>query len=125
MANTDTMKLQVIVQLTERQKAIIVSTGQTIPASPMSFRISKSTAAIIARMTGEMEVSDSKIYAGFGGFGSQLYVPHKLNLSDLIAKEITSGAIAEGANIDHIFEEVKIALDENDAESQIEQYRCG
>lgn len=106
------MKLTIIVSLTQRQKATIVARDEKIPASPMSFKISKSTAAIIARMAGKTEVSDSHIYAGYGGLGSHLHVPNKVSLSTLVAERIADGSIVEGANIDHVFEIIKDALDE-------------
>lgn len=104
--------LRIIVRLSERQKAIIIGRGDELPCSPLAFKMNRKHAQTIAEMKGKFEVSDREIYAGFGGFESQLHIPYKMNLGDRIGSEIAGGNLKENGNIDYIMIAARAILNE-------------
>ena len=103
--NEDMMSLRILIRMSQKQRAIMIARGEEYANSPVSFEMSRAHAATIADMSGKYEITKSGIYAGFGGFESQLHIPYRMNLADDIADEIVAGNLKEGGNIDHILDE--------------------
>jgi hypothetical protein len=127
------MKIRTTVNLTEAQKARIVSRNEPLPQRICTFDISPEKAEIISRLKGTynvtMEVSrevmisatDEKyssdplqVVETYGYNPDWKVAQEKIKLMDILAEAYAAGTISEGGNIDFALDIMALALQRRD-----------
>lgn len=120
------MKIRTIVNLSEPQKARIVSRNENLPQRICTFEISPEKAEIISRLEGQYNLESLLdgviIHAIDDQYGYQrLHVEEikdinwnvaqgKIMLQDVLAEAYTAGTIKDGSNIDFALDIMAVAI---------------